>query len=290
MDSGDTYPLLSGAAGYAYRPGQPEPAPEPEPVDEPPTEEFPPVPALPEATVPPRRRSRTAAVLIVLAILSGTGVLVAVALTGNPSDPAAAPPPTDGPAHGATGPRAFEAGTFELASNVTELNLTLGRPRGPVRVTTPPGSGITPSTTTTGTDLRITTHNTGTPGNGRLDVMLDDRITWTIRMTGGVRTATFALTGGNIRAVDLDGGADAVSLALPARPLPIHMSGGIREWTIKTETQLPVRVQAQHGAGEVTLYGRRQSGIAPDTTVTAGTGTGLDVIATAGFGSLAVHR
>ena len=47
-------------------------------------------------------------------------------------------------------------------------------------------------------------------------------------------------------------------------------------------------IQADSGAGEVSLYGKRESGIAQNTTLTAGDGSGLEVTAAAGFGSLAV--
>nr|WP_221375348.1 hypothetical protein [Actinoplanes polyasparticus] len=285
----ETYPLLSGAAGFAFQ-NQPAASPSPDeaaapvpfsfrsepdraPVDdEPPTEEF--------APVPPRRsRPKVVVALVGVAVLLGVTALIVTTTSSSPTTPVAGAAP------------AFTAGTFDLVSNVTELNLTLGRPAGgPIRASTPPGSGITPATSVDGTEVRLTARPTGAPGPGRLDVLLDERITWTIRMNGGVHAATFVLTGGMVRAVDLTGGADTVYLALPdaARALPIRMSGGVREWSIQTEGEVPVRVQARSGAGVVSLYGRRESGIARNTTLTAGDGSGLEVTAAAGFGSLAV--
>jgi len=287
----ETYPLLSGAAGFAFQ-HQPAAAPtEPVPVqgtsrsepdrapvdDEPPTEEFAPVPP----RVPPRRpRPKVVVALVGVAVLLGvTALIVTTTTSSSPTTPAAGAAP------------AFTAGTFDLVSNVTELNLTLGRPPGgPIRASTPPGSGITPATSVNGTEVRLTARPTGAAGPGRLDVLLDERITWTIRMNGGVRAATFVLTGGMVRAVDLTGGADTVYLALPdaARALPIRMSGGVREWSIQTDGEVPVRVQARSGAGVVNLYGKRQNGRARNTTLTAGDGSGLEVTAAAGFGSLAI--
>ncbi|MCO8274111.1 hypothetical protein M1L60_26270 [Actinoplanes sp. TRM 88003] len=216
--------------------------------------------------------------LVGVAVLLGVTILV-ITKSSEPT----APTTVAGPA--------FQAGTFDLASNVTELNLELGRPAdGPIGVTTPPGSGLNPATSVDGTDVKVTARPTGESGPGRLDVLLDDRITWTIRMNGGVRAAKFVLTGGTVRAVDLTGGADSVYLALPTSSgsLPIRMSGGVREWNIQTEGEVPVRVRADSGAGEVSLYGKRESGIAQNTTLTAGDGSGLEVTAAAGFGSLAV--
>ncbi|MBM2614955.1 hypothetical protein JIG36_05200 [Actinoplanes sp. LDG1-06] len=303
-DATATYPLLSGAAGFAWTHHD-----EPSAAgvdDEPPTEEIPLVPALgPEPPAPPRRRRpRLAAVLVAAAVVLGVGMLVIAGTTGNEDGTQATgnrggkqatgsgdgqrqPPPAAVP----PARPAFEAGTFDLVSSVGELNLTLGRPdRGPIQVSTPPGSGIAPAARVDGTDVRLTTTPTGAPGTGRLDVLLDERITWTIRMNGGVRAATFVLTGGTVREVDLSGGADSVYLALPTpdQALPITMSGGVREWSIRTENEIPVRVRARSGAGEVSLYGKRERGIGSDTTLTAGDGSGLEVNAAAGFGSLAV--
>ncbi|SNY75590.1 hypothetical protein [Paractinoplanes atraurantiacus] len=331
----DSYPLLSGAAGYAYWEETSVAGGE----EEPPTEEFPLVPLTESAldgtamaALPvQRRRGRPKVVVAALGavILLGVGAVVAAASIGS-SPPDTAPSagsaadargrgPEGGPAAqgrpggegslaagGGTadgGGPAFVAGAFDLASSVGELNLTLGRPGvGPVQVSSPPGSGLAPAVAVEGTTIRLTTAPTGVAGTGKVDVVLDARIAWTIRMSAGVRAATFELGGGTVREVDLGGGADTVQLALPGgdRVLPVRMSGGVREWSIVTEGEVPVRVVARSGAGEVTLYGRRQEGIARDTTLTAGDGPapeaptasgdgpGLDVTAAAGFGSLTV--
>ncbi|XVV17062.1 hypothetical protein ACQP2X_22600 [Actinoplanes sp. CA-131856] len=342
----DSYPLLSGAAGYPYRE---EPSTSAD--EEPPTEEFPVVPpanSAPDVAADPglgepatlpvqRRHGRPKAVVALLGavILLGVGaVVVAASIGSSPADgPTAAggPPAAQGPApeggpagrvgqaaEGGPGAEggpaadggsvgedvpAFAAGTFELASSVGELNLALGRPGdGPVQVSSPAGSGLAPAAALRGSTVRLTAGTTGAAGAGRVDVVLDSRIDWTIRMSAGVRVATFELGGGTVREVDLGGGADTVRLTVPGgdRVLPVRMSGGVREWSIATEGEVPVRVLARSGAGEVTLYGRRQQGIARDTTLTAGdelspeattapgAGPGLDVTAAAGFGSLTV--
>ncbi|MEV4345148.1 hypothetical protein AB0J83_11790 [Actinoplanes sp. NPDC049596] len=307
----DSSSLLSGPAGYAFRE---EPAAEPPSAptaagpsaagaaptaatpsvaadpsatwaapadDELPTEEFPVVPPL-RPGVPRRSRSRAAA-LIGAAVLVG-GALVTYGLVSNRAEPAkvAAPPGPAAAPPGAPGP-AFDAGTVDLAGDVGELNLSLGRTAdGPVQASASAGA-----VSVRGTAVRVASD----PADpARLDVLLDERIAWTIHMNGGARRATFVLTGGTVRGIDLSGGAETVSLTLPRveRALPIRMSGGVREWSIRTEGEVPVRVRVQSGAGEVSLYGNREHGIAPDTTLTAGAGSGLDVTAAAGFGTLAV--
>ncbi|GAB2601110.1 hypothetical protein Aab01nite_64270 [Paractinoplanes abujensis] len=292
-DEEDTYPFLSGAAGFAYRgenrPHSP-PAPRAADHDEPPTAELPVVPPVrgrPATYGGRKRRPRAAAMGVAGAVLAGVSSVVVAGLAGG-GERSPAPPRADGgPVFVSPGPPAFGAGTFELVSDVPELHLTLGRPdAGPIRVSAPPGGGPAPAASVAGDQVRLAAG----PGAGRLDVVLDERIAWTIRMNGGVRAATFVLTGGVVREVDLAGGADSVVLALPRsdRVLPIRMSGGVRQWSIRTEGEVPVQVVARFGAGEVRLYGRRERGIGQNTTLTAGAGSGLEVTAAAGFGSLVV--
>ena len=204
-------------------------------------------------------------------------------VTRSTSDPAT-------PSAGSIGP-AFPAGTLALTANAAVVDLRLGRPAsGAVRVTTPAGSGLTTGSTTAGTTVTVTAEPASPSGSRRLSVLLDARIAWTIRISGPIATANVTLTGGTVRAVDLAVGADTINLTLPPGPraLPIRMSGGIHTWRIRTGRAEPVRVFVGAGAGTVTLYGKRTGGVAKGTRLAAGTGTGLDIDATGGLGSLTV--
>ncbi|HEY0003042.1 MAG TPA: hypothetical protein VGB74_21490 [Actinoplanes sp.] len=219
--------------------------------------------------------------------VSPSAAASASATPSAPSAPTVRPP---GPAPAGAGP-AFAAGTFVLAANVTELNVTVGRPpTGAIKASSPPDSGLTTRTATAGTTVTLTVQPSGRPGGGRVDVQLDQRIAWTIKMSGGVRRGTFALTGGTVRAVDLSGGADTIDLALPptSGALPIRMSGGVHTWRIRTGRPEPVLVNVREGAGAVTLYGKNGGGVAKGKQVSAGSGTGLQIEAVAGIGTLTV--
>jgi hypothetical protein len=276
-------------------------------------------------STPPPRRPRlrvtvAAASIAVFLGLSGVGLVRLVstyrddviataapaggqATAGEPSPPVSISPsavpssiPVASPTSGrssapAAGAPAFAAGTFVLADNVTEINLAVGRPaKGAIQAGTPSGSGLTTRTVTSGTTVTLTVKPTGKPGSGRVDVLLDSRIAWTIKMTGGVKNGTFALTGGIVRGFDLVGGADTLDIALPrtSGAMPIRMSGGVHTWRIRTEREEPVRVQVRAGAGAVTLYGKSDGGVDKGKEVTAGSGTGLEIDAVAGVGSLTV--
>jgi hypothetical protein len=207
-----------------------------------------------------------------------------------------APAPSDTPASApaaTAAPLPFTSGTFELAGDVTELNLTVGDlGNDPFQVSTPDGSGIRPRPTVDGDTVKVTVTSDGSKGSGRLDVRLNERVEWALRMTGGVTTGTFALAGAKVRRIDLTGGAARLDMALPSQDdtIDIRMSGGVNTWRITTEREVAVKVQLRRGAGEVVLNGRRVRGIDRDSTLRAdGSGEGrLDIDAVAGFGSLTV--
>ncbi len=187
----------------------------------------------------------------------------------------------------------FTSGTFELVDDVIDLDVTVGDLGAePFQVSTPDGSGITPKPTLDGDTLKVAVEAGGSNGSGRLDVRLNERIAWAVRMTGGVRTATFALGGAKVRRIDLTGGAARIDMALPSQDdtIDIKMTGGVNTWRITTEREVAVKVLLRDGGGQVVLNGRRTRGLDRDTTLRAdGADDGrLDIDAVAGLGSLTV--
>jgi len=97
-----------------------------------------------------------------------------------------------------------------------------------------------------------------------------------------------------VDAVDLEGGANRIDLALPAprTVTAVRMSGGVDQFFLRLAGGTPVRVRVQDGAGRVTLAGDTQTGIAPGREFTAfgwtPGGTGVDLTAAAGMSGLTV--
>ncbi|WP_127501073.1 hypothetical protein [Actinoplanes solisilvae] len=211
-----------------------------------------------------------------------------------PSPPPSTRPTSEAPA-APPGP-AFAAGTFVLASNVTELNVSLGRParNGVARVSTPKDGGVTPDADLDGSTLKLTAEPNGRDGDAQVDVVLDERITWTVKMEGGVRRGTFAMAGGRVRDFFFDGGAERLALTLPRqeREIDIRMAGGVHRWRIETEGEFPVKVRLRRGAGEVELNGDRDRDIDRGRTLRSRgedeVSGGLEIEAVAGIGSLSV--
>jgi hypothetical protein len=194
----------------------------------------------------------------------------------------AAPPPA------ATGPA---TGTFWLVDDVSEITVSSARVGGGIaRVGVPDGSNAVPRATTTGNTIRLAVGTNGQSGRTRIVVQLDNRISWAIRFAGGARTMTVDLAGLAVRSVAFDRGVAAIDLTLPrlGRTLPIRLSGGVNQWRITTAGQVAVDVLAGDGAGQVVLYGRNEGGLARGQRVRVNGRSGIDIDATAGFGTLTV--
>jgi hypothetical protein len=199
------------------------------------------------------------------------------------------PKPTTAPAAALP----FAAGTFELADNVAEINVTFASlGTDPVRVTVPDGSELEPRLSRDGSTVRLNAKDDGGNGTGRLDVRLNRRITWSLRMNGGAREQNFDLADGRLRRIDLNGGVATVVMALPvgSETLPIRMTGGVNTWTVTTARRVPVRVLLRDGGGQVVLNGDRTGALDRDTRLRdrRGDGGGLDIDAVAGLGTLIV--
>ncbi|MBU2669130.1 hypothetical protein KOI35_37020 [Actinoplanes bogorensis] len=280
---------------------------------------------------PPRRRLRLLAASLGAVLFLGVSVVVLTRLVAGGDDPApvptaagdsgiivggspnppvsVAPPPAPTSAAATTAPPAtapaspappagpaFEAGTFVLASGLTEINVTLGRPQnnGIARVSSPSGSGVVPDAKLNGTDLTLTAERKGDKGSGDVHVVLDERIVWTVRMEGGVRRGSFDMAKGSVRDFYFEGGANELDLTLPRqdRQIEIRMAGGVHEWRIGTEGEFRVKVRVRKGAGEITLNGDRDESIDGGRTVRArgrdDKSGGLTIEAVGGIGSLSV--
>ncbi|MFC7277048.1 hypothetical protein ACFQS1_23910 [Paractinoplanes rhizophilus] len=211
---------------------------------------------------------------------------------GAPAIPSATTRPTTAPAD-----PPFSSGTFELGSDLAVLIVSVAAiGADPVRVSVPAGSGIKPRLDRDGSTVRLTAKVAeDAAGTDPVTVRLNSRITWSVKMTGGVRDARFSLADGWVRRIDLTGGAARIDMSLPTpgETLPIRMTGGVNTWNITTAKEVPVRVLLRDGGGRVTLNGDRTRGIDRYTRLRADgrddvESGGLDIEAVAGIGALTV--
>jgi len=221
-------------------------------------------------------------------------VSVAPSPTATPTTAAASTPPqTVTIAPPATLP--FTSGSFELASDVAVINVSVAAiGTDPVRVSTPDGSGLKTRLTRDGSSVKLTAQTVDKNGSGQVDVQLNSKVTWSLRMTGGAREENFALAKAWVRRIDLIGGVARISMALPTpdETLPIRMTGGVNTWKITTPVRVPVKALLRDGGGKVILNGDETDGIDRNTTIRADGGNndsgGLSIDAVAGLGTLIV--
>lgn len=87
---------------------------------------------------------------------------------------------------------------------------------------------------------------------------------------------------------------DLTDLDLPARTTALRASVGIGELVVVVPEDLPVRVRARSGAGEITLFGREQSGAGVEETLATEefefARRRLDLRLSVGLGSIEVKR
>jgi hypothetical protein len=200
-------------------------------------------------------------------------------------------PPKPARTSGPAGSARPAKGTFTLADDVSEITIRTSRlDRGIARVTVPDGSNAAPRTTVDGGSVRLAVGTGKGGGRTNLVVQLDSRVSWAVRLVGGARDMTIDLSGGSVRSVEFDGGAAQIDLRLPKpdRTVPIRMAGGVNQWRITTEGRVAVDVLARRGAGRVVLYGRDRGGLGRGGKVSADGRSGIDIDATAGFGTLTV--
>jgi hypothetical protein len=306
----EEWAAAGAAAARGPLPVTAPPAPTPAPA---------PVPAPPAAARPRRRGWSKIPFALAGLLLAGSAATAVVVLTRPGRTPTAAipapvpsasrapeqqqqpPPAQKAPAQlpptnvvsGTVGDRT-EA-TFEMVDEVVTFRLRTG-PLGDdlYRVSTPQDNSVLPFAELEEDGVRVRLARSGRNGNSSVDVVLNERIRWDLRLSGGIRRGTVDLGSGRIAGVDLRGGATRLDLVLPPPDgtLPVRMTGGINRFTVRTADGVPVRVRTRRGAGQVVLNGRTDDGVAkgasflsPDWSKSADR---IDLDAVGGIGTLKV--
>lgn len=259
---------------------------------------------------PAATRSRRPVLIAIAAFLGLAGVIAAFLLVPrndpNPSA-AAATAPAEAPGEAAPGktepdgartvtaPRdGLESATFDILDSATLVQLTAADLGDDLyRVSTPAGSGLTPSADRSDDTVKLRLRSDGSGGSAAVTIQLSSEVRWTLRLDGGTAQSRLDLTGADLAALDLNGGASRIDLSLPSPHgvLPVRMTGGVDQFQVTLSGTTPVRVRVQSGAGQVTLDGTTHKGIAPGRSFTtdnwAGT-AGIDLLAVAGLSALTV--
>ncbi|TDB71493.1 hypothetical protein E1165_22930 [Micromonospora sp. KC723] len=238
----------------------------------------------------PRGARLLAAAAVVVLALGGLAVTATLANTdrlgvafsgSRPVTPTVAPdePGGSGAAQSAASERLLTAPadgrrqvTFELVDGLSAVRLRTADLGGDLyRISTPPDSTVRARPDVLDDRVRLRVAQTGRRGEGSVDVVLNSRLLWRLRLLGGVSRHLIDMGSARLAGVDLIGGAARVDLRLPQidGALSIRMSGGVNQFTIRAPGRPPVRVRAAAGAGAVAIYEDRRDGVGSGTTISS---------------------
>jgi hypothetical protein len=217
-------------------------------------------------------------------VLLGVAAIVIGSLAG-PSASRTATGPVDG----------ARTASFELLDGATSVRLRSAAIGDDLyRISVPADAGIRPQVDREGSDVRLRLLPAAGGNSGIVDVVVNEKVGWSLQTLGGAREVRIDMTGGHPSAIHLAGGASLIDLALP-RPsanLQVIMAGGVDQFRVRVPSGTPVRVTAASGAGSVTIDGQVHQGVAGGQSFTANGwkdgAAGLDVRAQAGAGAVQV--
>ena len=162
-----------------------------------------------------------------------------------------------------------------------------------LRAVTPDGAGVAPVLETGGGTISVHLVRTGEPGPSAVTVLLDRRVRWQVRISGGATSQLLDLRGARLSGVDLAAGAARIELVLPVpdRAVPIRMAGGATEFTLHVPQGVATAVRVDGGAADTDVDGVRRTGLAAGTVLATSTAADrYDVEATAGVSTLKLVR
>jgi hypothetical protein len=124
-------------------------------------------------------------------------------------------------------------------------------------------------------------------------VLLDRRVRWQVRTSGGATSELLDLRSALLSGVDLAAGATSIEVVLPVpdRVVPVRMAGGASEFALQVPRGVATAVRIGGGAGSTDVDGVRRTGLAAGTVLsTASDPHRYDIDATAGVSTLTLER
>lgn len=190
-----------------------------------------------------------------------------------------------------------DAATFELVSGanvVAVRSADLGGDLYRIAASHPDGDGDARRPEVSDEDGTVRLALPG--GTHSVDVRLSAAVTWHVRVAAGAADQRLDLDAGPVSGVDLAGGANAIDLALPpaAGTLPVRVTGGAGQVSVRTADGAPARVRVGSGAAQVTVDGQGHTGVAGGTVFEppewAAARARYDIDVAAGVSTLTVAR
>jgi hypothetical protein len=121
-------------------------------------------------------------------------------------------------------------------------------------------SSAVPSRSDNAARTRLDLTRTGAPGTAGLDIQLNSRVSWTIRLTGGTTEQDVDMRAGGLAGLQLTGGNSLMVLRLPKPEgtVPLYIGGTVGRLSLATDTGTMVRLRLAKPAGVVTVDEAKQ--------------------------------
>lgn len=166
------------------------------------------------------------------------------------------------------------------------------------RASTPGDGRLVPQATTNGDDIQLTLSASGANGAASAEVILSNKVTWTLKLAGGGMSQLVDCGTGKIAGLELAQGAGTIDLTLPKPQGTVQVTLGGGAGTLKahvaTGPPVQVKVGTGAGAGTVSVDGQTKTNVKPGTDLTPATWNQATdrytINAVAGLASLTVDR
>ncbi|WP_446220196.1 hypothetical protein [Micromonospora sp. IBHARD004] len=162
--------------------------------------------------------------------------------------------------------------SFELADGLTTFGLRMADLGDELyRIEVPTDGGVTPRPEVRGDRVRLRVEENGRRGPAAVEVLLNSRVEWRLRLAGGVSDQLLDLSAGRLTGIELIGGSSRTELRLPrlSGTLTVRMTGGTSLLTVRVPDASPARVRAASGAASVAVYQERRDGVAAGELVSS---------------------
>ncbi|WP_033338586.1 hypothetical protein [Catenuloplanes japonicus] len=191
----------------------------------------------------------------------------------------------------------LEEATFALLTDATVLSVrTTSLDDDLFRISTPEQSGVRANAVTEDDEVRLFLKpSENEDSTAEVEVLLSDQVRWSVRLLAGVDEGEVDLSAADVAEVTLAGGATTIDLSLPSPTgtLPITLTKGANQLTIRTPGRAPARVAIRQGAGKLEIDGRSKNGIGKgevfQTSDWQAATDRLDLDASAGLGTLTIE-
>ncbi|MBU2667837.1 hypothetical protein KOI35_30430 [Actinoplanes bogorensis] len=178
---------------------------------------------------------------------------------------------------------------FEVSGDAAAVHVASGDLGDVLYSVTPNDASLTPRMVDTPRGPRLELAPTGIPGVAGVEVRLNSRVAWTVRLAAGSSDQSLDMRAGGLAALELAGGTARAALFLPGPKgtVKVTVSGPVGELTLDAAAT-PVRLKL---AGSPLVDGRRvPAGTVRTPAAWSKSTARYDVTVAAGTGKVAVRK